>query len=558
MATEPKSNLALATDPSKINPYGAPEEQLNEYQQSLKDQIKALEQRYANPNWFKVAAGFLKPQLGGFAASLGSAGEALGENVEQQRAAALPIAQMRAQLAQSNILTGQNKAQADKFAAWKASGKPMDQATYSEIAGLNPDSSVAKAAQAAYEGQRKDLEFTSGQQRLMMDAIQMKQAKGIPLTKAEQSFLTNLPEQLSLRQEAKPLLPGGAPVGAEGPPIAPPTPTASSTSSPPAPTVDPAVKRRIESDIQALTREIERLPAGDKRLVILNEEMRKLKESAQGQGETTASSSTTPKKEEEIKPYTPTFKFPDTSNMSDPERRSAEAIYNRNVEKAEAASEDQFLKWKSLASDPVYSSTDSEYKSAIDLIKGDPQTAKKVFNLLRGEGSFVNQIFAAAQAGFGVNFNNYAANINLPVEPFLRAGLNPEQQMTADRLVRAMLVVGNAKLMSQGITPEKGNAIYQQALENTKASLQQNAATALHNLEKDYITFQQNKKLYDQTVKEHGVQVLNSMTPYTDVINKSPEIKRISEEARQQMTEREKEYKDALDRAKKRRASAGG
>jgi len=80
----------------------------------------------------------------------------------------------------------------------------------------------------------------------------------------------------------------------------------------------------------------------------------------------------------------------------------------------------------------------------------------------------------------------------------------------------------------------------------------------LHNLEKDYITFQQNKKLYDQTVKEHGVQVLNSMTPYTDVINKSPEIKRISEEARQQMTEREKEYKDALDRAKKRRASAGG
>jgi hypothetical protein len=557
MATEPK--YSLSSDPSKINPYGAPKEQLDEYQQSLKDQIAALEQRYANPNWFKVAAGFLKPQLGGFGASLGSAGEALGENVEQQRAAALPIAQMRAQLAQSNILTGQNKAQADKFAAWKASNKPMDQATYAEIFGLNSQSEVAKAATAAYEGQRKDLEFTSGQQRLMMDAIQMKQAKGIPLTKAEQSFLTNLPEQLSLRQEAKPLLPGGAPVGAEGPPIAPLTSTASSTSSPPAPTVDPKIERRLKSDIEAVTREINRLPAGDKRIKELSGELSRLQESAKAQGiDMGGAPQAAPAKEEEIKPYTPTFKFPDTSSMSDPERRSAEAIYNRNVEKAEAASEDQFLKWKSLASDPVYSSTDSEYKSAIDLIKGDPQTAKKVFNLLRGEGSFVNQIFAAAQAGFGVNFNNYAANINLPVEPFLRAGLNPEQQMTADRLVRAMLVVGNAKLMSQGITPEKGNAIYQQALENTKASLQQNAATALHNLEKDYITFQQNKKLYDQTVKEHGVQVLNSMTPYTDVINKSPEIKRISEEARQQMAEREKEYKDALDRAKKRRASAGG
>ena len=40
---------------------------------------KALEKRYEQPNWFKVAAGFAKPQLGGFTASLGSAAEALGK-----------------------------------------------------------------------------------------------------------------------------------------------------------------------------------------------------------------------------------------------------------------------------------------------------------------------------------------------------------------------------------------------------------------------------------------------------------------------------------------------
>lgn len=157
-----KITAGLASDPSKVNPTGASQEDLSEYQKSLEEQIASLEQRYANPNWFKVAAGFLKPQLGGFAASLGSASDALGESVEQQRAAALPIAQMRSQLAQSKILTGQNKTQSDEFEAWRASGKPMDAATYSRIVSLNPDSPVSKAAQKFYEGAKAGLDITAG------------------------------------------------------------------------------------------------------------------------------------------------------------------------------------------------------------------------------------------------------------------------------------------------------------------------------------------------------------------------------------------------------------
>lgn len=148
---EIKNPLQLATDPSKINPTGASQEDLTEYQRSLDEQIKSLEQRYANPNWFKVAAGFLKPQLGGFAASLGSASEALGQNIEEQRAAQLPIAQMRSQLAQSKILTGQNKLQSDEFEKWRASGQPMDEATYARIVSLQPESAVAKAAKGFFD-----------------------------------------------------------------------------------------------------------------------------------------------------------------------------------------------------------------------------------------------------------------------------------------------------------------------------------------------------------------------------------------------------------------------
>jgi hypothetical protein len=161
MALPQEIKAQLATDPSKINPTGASQEDLTEYQRSLDAQIKSLEQRYANPNWFKVAAGFLKPQLGGFAASLGSASQALGESVELQRAAELPIAQMRSQLAQSKILTGQNKTQSDEFETWRASGKPMDAATYARIVSVNPDSPVAKAAKAFYEGAKSGLEITT-------------------------------------------------------------------------------------------------------------------------------------------------------------------------------------------------------------------------------------------------------------------------------------------------------------------------------------------------------------------------------------------------------------
>ena len=131
----------LSTDPGKINPTGASPEALSEYQNSLEAQIKSLEDRYSNPNWFKVAAGFLKPQLGGFAASLGSASDALGENVEAGRAAALPIAQMRSQLAQSRILTGQNKDVSDAIKKYKQDhpGEEIPASQIAEWQGIAPN-----------------------------------------------------------------------------------------------------------------------------------------------------------------------------------------------------------------------------------------------------------------------------------------------------------------------------------------------------------------------------------------------------------------------------------
>ena len=123
MATETQSGLGV--DASKVPVYGTTEEQQQKYNETLQDQIKALENRYAQPNLFKVAAGFLKPQLGGFGASLGSASEALGENLEQRRASALPIAQMRAQLAQSEMILGNRKKASDLVTSHEARNAPL-------------------------------------------------------------------------------------------------------------------------------------------------------------------------------------------------------------------------------------------------------------------------------------------------------------------------------------------------------------------------------------------------------------------------------------------------
>ena len=165
MAIERKpQDYSFAGGLGNINPAEMPEEAITKYRSTLDEQIKALEKRYEEPNYWKVAAGFAKPQLGGFLASLGSAAEAMGENVEQQREQQLPIAQMKVQMEQANMLLSQKQTQNKIYQEWLAKntgpdGKvaPMDASTYSRITSLGADTPVAKAASAYYEGAEKGL-----------------------------------------------------------------------------------------------------------------------------------------------------------------------------------------------------------------------------------------------------------------------------------------------------------------------------------------------------------------------------------------------------------------
>jgi hypothetical protein len=136
-----------------INPYSLGVPELKELADAQESIIQSLQMRYAQPNWFKVAEGFAKPQLGGFMASLGSAAGALGENVEQQRAAELPLAQMRAQLAATKLTMGQRQRAAEEAELAANSPNALTPEKVAHISNL--DRSLGPILQQQLENQGK-------------------------------------------------------------------------------------------------------------------------------------------------------------------------------------------------------------------------------------------------------------------------------------------------------------------------------------------------------------------------------------------------------------------
>lgn len=516
------SGLSSAMDMSKLPLYGSSEDQIQALRDAQQEALTSLENRYAQPNWFKVAAGFAKPQLGGFTASLGSAADAMGDWVEQQRAQQLPIAQMKAQLAQSNLLLGKNKEVSDMLAARKQAGLPLTPDFVSEITARYPDSSVAKALSAELQTQQKQQEITGNQQKLMLEAIQLKQAKGMALTPQETNFLNSLQGQLSTQPEAAKL-------------VKPETTTA----------LTPAERERAQSDVEGIKREIARLPsntpADNQALLILQNELKKAQARLGGTEATTA----------ESKPqgyYPESFPVPKLEGKPDWERNARGEAWKTNASAEEARNVNFVNQYAQLASDPIYQSMDSHYNTAISMIEQNPKMAKKVFNTLRGSGAIQNQIMSALQQGAGANLGTMSANINLPVETFQKAGFSPEEQKYADRLTHSLLVLGNSDLAMRGITPEKGQRAYFENL-LTKANLNQNAETALNILHKNRVAFDENKQLYDTLVDERSKYASpDSLTPYTDVMRNSSAIKKIKEDAQKRLEKHQSDYQAMLDR----------
>jgi hypothetical protein len=144
----------------KISPGGIGTEEAvtAQFQKAMKaqeDYANALEQRYNQPNWFNVAAGFAKPQLGGFLASLGSASQVLGEQQEAQKAIMPTIARMRAEVAAGQLGFEQRTTQKKMFDDIKAGKLPMDEQTLQKLGEFGTDTDIYKSAKDYFETQSK-------------------------------------------------------------------------------------------------------------------------------------------------------------------------------------------------------------------------------------------------------------------------------------------------------------------------------------------------------------------------------------------------------------------
>lgn len=215
---ETRSPLSLAMIPgvkpidlSKVNLAGVNTDdaigsEFEKAQKGQEDLAKSLEMRYKDPNWFKVSAGFLKPQLGGFGASLGSAAEAMGENTEQQRAVAPTVAQIRAQAAVMGVGLQQRKKGNEMLNERIKKPGGMTSEDVADIAQY--DKEIGAIAQQKFENQRSTFDS-------MLAAYQA----GSDYTKLVKDFGASFVNQMwpTLLK----LVPGQSTVGGAKPPPAP-------------------------------------------------------------------------------------------------------------------------------------------------------------------------------------------------------------------------------------------------------------------------------------------------------------------------------------------------
>lgn len=470
-------------DPSNINLYGAAPADTEEYQKALQASVDALQQRYENPNWFNVAAGFLKPQLGGFAASLGSANEALGANLEKQRETQLPIAQMRAQLAASKIAMGQRSTAAKELADWQATGRPMDDATYARLTALAPDAATAAAAKAAYEGERANQGIMAQQQTL-------RQAQGAQaLTLAQQQFASGAISRDEYQNElarvkaayaptqpvtaTRPINAPGTTAAVEAAPVDEAMRTATAgTGASPLISGGPADKQDYLRALQdSIATTFPRAQQGDPRA---QADLKGMVNAALKEGATVAG---TPEMDAAFgrssgaapAPAAPTVGKPREKVVISSPLSSSEAGLPPDVVAARAAANEEaakakFDKLEKAAGPGEYPRARSVLEDQMSLIRKNPELAKQVTAIL-SKGNFASQVGTALEKGVGVSVGGLSGQVHLPVAAMAQAGWNDKQRELAQTMVN-----NYSKL-----------AVYQQRLGGVNPNAASNAEAGLYN-----------------------------------------------------------------------------
>lgn len=515
-------------DQANINFYGAEPSDIAEYQKSLQASVDALEQRYANPNWFNVAAGFLKPQLGGFAASLGSAGQALGENLEKQRESALPLAQMRAQLAASKITMGQRASVADMMAKRKP-GEPLTPEFVADITARAPGSSIAQALKDQLATQQAQQQLSSSEQSNAMQRVQLARSMGqepnpadIALISAGATVRTPKPSDAITSVSAP-----GAPAAAGAVP-SPATPSAA-TPSAAVPSSTPGAEGLAVYTGTAL-------PAAQLKAL----------QSAADAGDEQAKDllrayKASPAAKEP--PLPQVVKPPGIKDMPDPKRQQAvtEAV-SKHAAELEKVSNERYANLTTFTAPENLLAIHSATKTVLTMMDEDPARANRVLNLVRKAGPVAAALNAGASAQLSSNLGSVGGALSLPVEAWLKANLSPDDQVYTDKLLNSLMTLRAAGVKLSAISPT-ALVNHPSAMGSVQAmnfDMGQTPA-ALYNSVKHFQINQDFLKEYHALYNSELERAdSNSLAKFTDAFH-SPKLKELSD--------RYEKVHDALDKS---------
>ena len=480
---------------------------------------KALEKRYEQPNYFKVAAGFAKPQLGGFTASLGSAAEALGETVEQQRMVAPTVAQMQMKTSVMEASLRQQELADKLMRNWEKEhpNQPYPANIISAVEKLTGSTSPYSAAANKFQSATQSAQTSSVEMLGALKAVATEQiAKGIdprPLLLAAR--LT--PEQADalIASLPKSQIPGaggggaggGAGGGGGGAGGAPgvgggPSPANSAALAENQRKVD-ALNAKMRSAPNGPTdqdnAEFKRLQAERKALL-----------SPGGGGAPAANAG-----------YFPPSYQPPSGLTIEQQQAMMKGKADENIKMIEEPHLKDYLVAKSFHRNSLnYSEAMSNTESALQEADKNKQAFDDVSNLVRRAGPLA----AAAEKGMGVHFGPYGASITLPASAYEGAKLGETRQAFADLMLNKIATSVYYGLLARGQTPESmGKEAFEQAvLGETLAK--KTALSIRHTLELNKELFKRHADISEIVEKELPKANPNSPTKYADIYKNSKEL----------------------------------
>jgi len=496
----------MATDSgltaTAINPTGLTPENLAKYEEALKASMDALQARYENPNWFNVAAGFLKPQLGGFAASLGSAGAALGDYEEKRRANELPVAQMRAELGKVGLLQSQQNQANSLINAHKGPVTPeLVQKVTALVGEGNP---MAKSLADQLTATRADTANVTSRRAQDTDRFKIAQATGIdPMTGLKITDLGAFANKLAADRgeptTAAPVLPVAGPAGVPG---VVPAPGAAGTPSLAIPSIALGPKGENEGPALKELRSINGMPPGAGKDAAMADFAAKHPMNLP----TTSALSNKPEppaKTEYIQRSVPKI---DTTGMTGPEAAAANEAYAAGVKAKQEQYSEQAKRILSAAAFDTISDIENPAKRIISTADKNPSVFAKVHDLVNKNGPFA----AAIQEGFSFHLPGTGpVGLGINLRTIINASFEPHERSIAEHLIADYMRLGVANASRSGVSAnalaQHPNAPESQAMMMAASGIQQTPDSALlstHQIMNDVAKRKDEKKTYEKLYRK--------------------------------------------------------